>query len=256
LTIQNISCILGFKRWVLQFFISLYFFLLSGRYPETKLQTGIVMITFLVVDDHDYLRFGVTSIINANEDYRVVGEARDGATAIKLARESKPDIIIMDLGLGKDDGITISAQILKETPGIKIIALTVYREVSFIERAMKAGLKGYVSKNSIYSELLNAIQEVIKNRIYLCEESRAVYYLHQEKQKINIEKFNLLTEREKYILVMIAESKSLKLIAEETNLSEKTISTHKTNIMNKVGAENFTQLLFFCIRNKIIKDKD
>ena len=180
----------------------------------------------------------------------VVGQAANGRAAIKLAKELKPDIIIMDTVMPNLNGIEATRQILKELPDIKIIALSEHRDRRSICEMLKAGASGYVTKSCAFVELVSAIRSVASNQTYLSSEISGIVveeYLHSIAED-NESAYSVLTNREREILQLIAEGKATKVIAKELYVSIKTIEWHRSGIMKKLDLQSVAELVKYAIR--------
>ena len=204
----------------------------------------------LVVDDHSIMRKGVKLVISDMGITDQIFEASDEESAIKIALEEHPDLVIMDIGLKNEDGIDVSKKILELLPETKIIILTIHSTINFIQRALDAGIKGYVLKDSMYEELMMAIEKVSRGKTYLCENAFEIYNQYKNFMTMNV--MSKLTAHEKEILEQIAKGSSIKSIAAQFGLSEKTVSSHKVHIMNKLGIKNISELVLYSYQKGII----
>jgi two-component system, NarL family, response regulator NreC len=195
----------------------------------------------LIVDDHPLIRKGVIQLLSDVKIQDTVFEAEDGSSAIEIVLAEQPDLIIMDIGLKNEDGIILSKKILKLFPETNIIILTIHSTINFIQRALDAGVKGYILKDSIYQELLIAINKVRRGKTYLCENSFEIYKYYNNYS--SDDSLPNLSSHEKEILQQLVEGGTLKSIGTRFGLSEKTISVHKINIMKKLGVKNFSELI-------------
>jgi two-component system, NarL family, response regulator NreC len=204
----------------------------------------------LIVDDHSIMRKGIKQVLFDMGLTDTIFEAENGFSAVQISMDEKPDLIIMDVGLKTEDGIEIAGQILDKLPETKIIVLTIHSTIDFIQRAMDTGIKGYVLKDSMYEELMIAINKVRRGKTYLCENSFKVFSHY--KNFISATIFGKLTSHEKEILQQIAQGNSIKSIAFKYGLSEKTISSHKSHIMQKLGIKNMSELVLFASQKGLI----
>lgn len=207
-------------------------------------------LKLLVVDDHKVFAEGICNLIQTKPYIKIIGCANDDETALSMARELKPNYIIMDIGLQKKDGIEISKELLKEFPEMKIIILSMHSTYTHISRALDAGVSGYVLKDSSYFELLNAIDTVIHGKIFISEQIAGVYNKIKEREIKS--KMDRLSELEKTILKMTADGKSPKEISLDLNLTPKDVLNHKLDIMNKLEVESDVKLVKFAIRAGIL----
>lgn len=210
-------------------------------------------IMILLVDDHKITRDGIRSLIEKEQNMDIIAEAEDGHMAIKLSRKHCPDVIIMDINMPGLNGIDATQQILSEHPGIKIIALSMYSERRYVIGMLKAGVKGYLIKSSAFDELALAIKTVSKNKTYLSNQISDIMLQDYVFQRSSDDESTItsLTSREREILQLIAEGLNLEDIAAKINVSAKTVSTHRRNIMGKLNIYNVAGLTKFAIREGI-----
>lgn len=207
-------------------------------------------IKILIADDHGILREAITSLLNNEFGMEVIGEAQDGRTAVQLAKELHPDVIIMDIAMPGLNGIEATRQIVREMPNIKVIALSVYADRRSVREMLKAGASGYVPKQCAFKELVTAIQNVVSNQTYLSSRISGIVveeYVHRLEENDN-SAYSILTPREREVLQLIAEGKSTKAIAKELFVSNKTIEWHRRQLMNKLGAQSVAELVKYAIR--------
>ena len=189
-------------------------------------------IKILTVDDHPILREGIASIIQAEKDMIVVGEASNGREAIEVFRSKRPDVTLMDLQMPDLNGIAAIATIRQEHPQARIIVLTTYEGDVLTRRALKAGATGYILKDMIRTELLEAIRAVHLGRKYIPQKIAAELLEHYAEDD--------LSEREIEVLREVARGKSNKIIASHLSISEATVKAHMKNILLKLGASDRT----------------
>jgi len=207
-------------------------------------------IKIILVSDQKMLREGLRSLFQKQTDMEVIGETGSGKTAIQLAHELKPNVIIVDINPAKADGPDDIRHITGKFPGTKIIALSMYLENGFIEKMLKAGVSGYVNKGQPFFELLKAINSVTNDQTYLCPSTADVVmdgYI-QTLAKTNDSSYTGLTDREEDILKLLAEGKNAKQIALELGISAKTVDTHRQHIMRKLDLHSLPELTKYAIR--------
>jgi len=210
-------------------------------------------IKILLADDHQVLREGICSLLEKQGNIDVVAQAENGRTAVKISRELKPDVVIMDIAMPDLNGIEATRQILSESPDVKVIALSMHSDRRFVAEMLKAGASGYLLKNSAFQQLTNAIQTVMEGRNYLCPEIGEIVINDYVKKLSNNEatENSPLTAREREVLQLIAEGKSTKLIASELNVSIKTADTHRQQIMKKLNTRSVAGLTKYAVREGI-----
>jgi len=207
-------------------------------------------VKILLADDHRIMRDGLRSLIAKQPDMEVVAEAENGRTAVKLTRRFRPDVIVMDINMPDLNGIDATRRILAEFPGTKIIAFSMHTDHQFVAGALKAGVSGYLQKDSAFEELVRAIRTVVANQTYLSPKITADVVKGYVETLIADETAApaFLTDREREVVQLHAEGYTTKQIAEHLNLSVKTVETHRRNIMQKLDISSIAELTKFAIR--------
>jgi len=212
-------------------------------------------IRVLVADDHGVMRKGLRLQLEQNEHLEVVGEAADGREAVRLAEEKAPNIVIMDIGMPILNGIEATAQIVKSNPRIAVIILSMYSDESYLVRTLTAGAKAYLLKASADVDLIPAVQAVAQGKTFFSPAIAKVLledYLRQLQQRGLQDSYDLLTDREKEILQLLAEGKSNKEVASILDVSPYTVETHRTHMMQKLGLHSTADIVLYAVRKKII----
>ena len=206
-------------------------------------------IRIILADDHKIIRDGLCSLLKNEPDIKVVGEADDGRAAVEIARKLKPDIVIMDLAMPNLNGIEAIRQIIK-ADGIKVLALSMHSDKRFVVGALQAGASGYVLKDCASEELIRAIHIIVMNQTYLSPKiAELVVERYLRHQQIPLsQSASALTPREREVLQLIAEGKSIKEIAFTLSVSHKTIDTHREHIMQKLKIYSIAKLTKYAIR--------
>ena len=212
-------------------------------------------VRILVADDHGVVRKGLRLILERHDGLEVIGEAADGREAVRLGEELSPDIVIMDVGMPQLNGIDATAQILHRNPRAGVIILSMHSDEGYIVRALSAGAKGYLLKDSAEEDLIQAVRIVAQGRPFFSPRITQTLlddYVRQLRQKGLQDSYDLLTEREKEVLQLISEGKSNKEVATILGLSVYTVETHRTNLMQKLNLHNTAEIVLYAVRKKII----
>lgn len=212
-------------------------------------------IKILIADDHDVVRAGLHVLLQRQEDMEIVGEASDGPQVVRLAEELSPSLIVMDIAMPQLNGIDAAAQILNRDPDIKIIVLSMYADEEFLIRALTAGVKGYLLKDAVQADLIRAVRAVATGRSFFSPaiaQTLAEDYVRQLQSKGIEDSYELLTEREREVLQLLAEGKSNKEVATVLNVSPYTVETHRTHLMQKLNLHNTADIVLYAVRKKIV----
>ncbi|MHC4737397.1 MAG: response regulator transcription factor [Planctomycetota bacterium] len=206
-------------------------------------------VKILMADDHKIVREGLCALINSEPDMEVIGQAQDGREAIKLTRQLKPDVIVMDVNMPGMDGVDATRRIAKDFPDARIIALTMYPRKSFVTEMLDAGASGYILKDNAFTELVKAIKTVMVGETYLCTKAASVlvdHYVRNHPRNIPVNR--LLTNRQREVLKLLAEGKPTKEIALILKLSPKTVDACRRRVMEKLDVKNIAELVKYAIR--------
>lgn len=204
----------------------------------------------LIAEDHKLMAEGLCALINGRQDLDLVGVAHDGRAAVKLAAQLAPDIVLMDIGLPKLNGLEATRQIASRGRKVKVLALSMHSEKRYVEGMIKAGASGYMVKDCMFAELSEAIDTMIGGKTYLCRSvagSVLDNYFDNLKHDRTTENASL-TNREREVLQLIAEGRSTKEIAGDLNVSIKTVETHRRQIMGKLEIRNVAELTKYALR--------
>jgi DNA-binding NarL/FixJ family response regulator len=206
--------------------------------------------TILIADDHAIVRQGIRALLE-QDGFTVVGEARNGREAIRLATREAPMLALLDFSMPLLNGIDTAQEIQKRSPETMVLLLTMYNDEKYVIEALRAGIRGYVLKDQVASDLANAIREVVQGSIYLSPGiSRAVV---QNLLWQNDLPDDQLTGRERQVLQLIAEGNTTKDIAEMLHVSAKTVESHRAHIMRKLDLHNIAGLVRYAIREGMIQ---
>lgn len=211
-------------------------------------------IRVLLVDDHAMFREGVRSLLTSYDDIEVVGEATNGKEALEKVSHLNPDVVLMDIAMPVMGGIEAARRIQKESPGAKILTLTQYEDSEYILTVLRVGVKGYIPKIATAIELVSAIRTVYKGDSYLYP-SATTALIEEYLVQVGGEKndYERLTDREREILQLVAEGRANREIAEMLFISVKTVLRHRSDIMNKLGLHNRTELIKYAISKGLIE---
>ena len=209
-------------------------------------------IKVLVADDHPVVRKGLQSCLSRQERVKIVGEAADGDEALKQALELSPDVVLMDISMPRMNGLAPTEALRRQAPRIKILILSVHNNRDYIFRIIQAGAHGYVSKEASPEELMEAIESVHSGETYFTPDiaQAALSQLVQNNGKR--EPFSALTGREREVLVLVAEGRSNKEIANQLGIGVRTIETHRERIMRRLNIHSVASLTKFAIVNGLI----
>jgi two-component system, NarL family, response regulator NreC len=204
----------------------------------------------LLADDHKMLREGLRMLIEKLGQMTIAGEAENGVSAVRMARDLKPDLILMDITMPDLNGIEATRRIMTEAPGVKVIALSMHADKRFVRHMFAAGAAGYVLKISAFEEVAAAIRTVAAGRIYISPKIRdqvlADYVKQLTRSSATLE--SPLSSREREVLQMLAEGKSSRAIAECLHISVTTVDTHRKHIMDKLEFRSIAELTKYAIR--------
>jgi RNA polymerase sigma factor (sigma-70 family) len=212
-------------------------------------------VRILIADDHGIVRKGLRLQLEQHEEFQVVGEASDGREAVRLAEELSPDVIIMDIAMPNLNGIQATTQLVKKNPKLGVIMLSMHSDESYLTRTLTAGAKGYLLKDSADQDLYRAVQSVSEGKPFFSPTIAKTLledYMRQLQQRGLQDSYDLLTDREKEILQLLAEGKSNKEVAGQLNLSPSTVETHRTRIMQKLDLHSSADIVLYAVRKKII----
>jgi len=207
-------------------------------------------VKIMLADDHKIMRDGLRSLIEKLPGMEVVAEAENGRTAVKQTRRFRPDVIVMDINMPDLNGIDASRQIVAEFPGTKIIAFSMHTDHQFVAGALKAGVSGYLQKDSAFEELDRAIRTVVADQTYLSPNITGDVVKGYLEKLLTDESASpaFLTDREREVVQLYAEGHKTKQIADRLNLSVKTVETHRRKIMEKLDITSIAELTKFAIR--------
>jgi DNA-binding NarL/FixJ family response regulator len=209
----------------------------------------------LLADDHRLIRTGLRLVITQNPSLTVVGEADDGRQAVAMAAEHKPDVIVMDIGMPNLNGIEAARQISEAHPEIAIVMLSMHSDEGYVLRALNAGARAYLLKDSADADLSRAIEAVTEGKSFFSPAVSKLLlddYVRKLKRAGVEDSYDLLSPREREILQLVAEGHSSKEIANALNLSVYTVETHRSNLMQKLNLRGIPELILYAVRKGLI----
>jgi DNA-binding NarL/FixJ family response regulator len=207
-------------------------------------------IRIVLADDHAIVRHGLSRALQQEDDMEVVGQAEDGRTTVELARKLTPDVVVMDISMPDLNGIEATREIRRQTPHVKVIALSMHSAKRYVTEMFKAGAVGYLLKDCDFDELARAIRTVADGKTYVSPSISGVVVedmVHGE-EKPESNAFSILTQREREVLQLLAEGKTTKQIALRLHISPKTVEAHRLRVMNKLDIDNVAQLTKYAIQ--------
>jgi len=208
----------------------------------------------ILADDHEIFRAGLKSLIAKEDDFKIVGEAKDGQALLRLLKIIKCDVIVLDLSMPNMDGMTVLSTLREVYPDIKVLVLTMLKDPEHFRHAMTSGALGYVLKDDAYEELILALRVICKGKQFVSQPvssfltERYVRSLNESDSP----SLEILTKREQQILKMVANGMASKNIASQLNLSIRTVETHRSNLSNKLGIKTTAALVKFAISKGLV----
>jgi len=212
-------------------------------------------IRILLADDHNIMRRGLRLLLERQPGFEVVGEAADGRQAAEQAEETKPDVVVLDIAMPNMSGIEAAQRIRALLPQAAIVILSMHSDEGYVLRALKAGAKGYLLKDSAESDLIEAIKAVSEGKAFFSPEISKILvedYVRDMKKRGAEDSYELLTSREREILHLLAEGKSNKDVATLLNLSLYTVETHRRNLQDKLNLHSLAEVILYAVRKGLI----
>jgi len=213
-------------------------------------------IRVLLADDHGLLRKGVRSVLEQDSAIAVIGEAGDGTEAVQMARDLHPDVVVMDIAMPRLNGLEAAALLTRKEKRLGILILSMYSDEEYLVRALTAGVRGYLLKDSAEPDLVRAVRAVASGKTFF---SPAIVdmllddYVVRLQQQETQDSFELLTDREKQVLQLLAEGHTNKEVAAVLGLGVSTIETHRLNLMQKLNLHNTAELVLYAVKKKILQ---
>lgn len=214
-------------------------------------------LRILVADDHEIVRRGLVSLIKSRTDWEICAETDNGRTAVEKARELKPDIAVLDIGMPVLNGLEATRQILHDNPTVRVVILTISDSEQLMREVLDAGARGFLLKSDAARDLITAVEALQHNKTFFTARVAQMVlsgYLGRTSTPSRPEPaLPNLTAREREVVQLLAEGKSTKEVAVELSLSVKTAETHRSNIMRKLGLHSVSELVLYAVRNNIIQ---
>jgi two-component system, NarL family, response regulator NreC len=212
-------------------------------------------LRILLADDHIVVRTGLRALLERQPNLEVVGETENGRETVELAPSLEPDVVVMDVAMPVLNGIEATKTIVTQRPATAVVILSMHADESYVMRALKAGARGYLLKDSAAADLISAIQAVSQNKSFFSPKVSRILaedYVRVLKQKGAVDTYDLLTSREREILQLLAEGKANKEVATVLNISPYTVETHRRHILEKLDLHNPAELILYAVRKGII----
>jgi two-component system, NarL family, response regulator NreC len=212
-------------------------------------------IRIVLADDHTVMRAGLRLLLERQPNLTVVGEAADGRQAVELAQQERPDVVIMDIAMPHMNGVEAARQIVNHSPETAVAILSMHSDESYVIRSLKAGARAYLLKDSAETDLLEAVHAIREGKSFFSPAVRRILkedYVHQLEEMGAEDSYELLTNREREVLQLVAEGKSNKEVANLLNLSLYTVETHRTHILQKLNLHSVPELILYAVRKGII----
>lgn len=209
----------------------------------------------LLADDHSIVRRGMRSLLETEESVEIVAEAADGLEALRLCEEHQPDLLILDVAMPKLNGIDVAARVQKMQPPPRAIMLSMHLDESYVMRSLNAGARGYLLKDATDEDLLPAIRAVAAGKSYFSPAVSGVLaaeYIEQLQERGLTDSYDLLTDREKEVLQLLAEGRSNKEVAALLEVGLSTVETHRGNLMQKLGLHSTAEIVLYAVRKRLI----
>jgi two-component system response regulator NreC len=213
-------------------------------------------IRILLADDHAVVREGIRALVERQPDMAVIAEAAHGRACVELAEQHAPDVVMMDVAMPEMNGIEAARRILASNPKIGVLMLSMHHDESYVLRSLKAGARGYVLKDSPRDDVLAAIRAVAAGRSFVSRKVSAILqedYVRQLESRGLEDSYDLLTDREREILQLLAEGRANKEVAGLLNISLTTVETHRGHILRKLSLHSTADLILYAVRKGIIR---
>ncbi len=211
-------------------------------------------ISILLADDHPIVRHGLRALLEAEPDFRIVDEVDDGLDAVEQVERLKPDVLVLDLMMPGLNGLEVTRQVGRRSPGTRVVVLSMYANEAYVLEALRNGATGYVLKKSSPDELVQAVREVVAGQSFLSRSlsQRAIEAYKQKAQEVPPDRYDRLTNREREVLHLAAEGYSNADIATRLSISPRTVEMHRGNMMRKLGLSAQADLIRYAFQRGIL----
>jgi two-component system response regulator NreC len=212
-------------------------------------------LRLVLADDHNMMRSGLRLLLEREAGFSVVGEASDGREAIEITDAQTPDVVVMDVAMPNLNGIEAARRVTSSHPNTSVIILSMHSDESYVLRALNAGARGYLLKDSAESDLIAAVYAVSEGKAFFSPAISKLLvedYVRQLRQRGVEDSYELLTPRERELLQLLAEGKTTKEIASALNLSPHTVETHRANVLRKLNLNSLPELILYAVRKGVI----
>lgn len=212
-------------------------------------------VQILLADDHTVMRSGLKLLLEREPGFSVVAEAGDGRSAIEMVEKLAPDVVVMDIAMPNLNGIEAAARITDAHPKISVVMLSMHSDEAYVLRALKAGARGYLLKDSAESDLIHAVRNVSQGKTFFSPAISNLLvedYIRELRERRVEDSYELLTPRERELVQLLAEGKTTKEIAAGLNLSPYTVDTHRSNLMRKLNLNSLAELILYAVRKGVI----
>ena len=213
-------------------------------------------IRILLADDHAVLRAGLRALLGAQEDLEVVGEASDGAEAVRLTQKLRPDVVVMDIGMPGVNGIDATARIKRDLPAAKVLILSMHDDQGYLRQVLRAGASGYVLKKAADTELLAAIRAAVRGEIFLDPALAKALVDEVMEPKVAAGEALALSDREREVLRLLAHGHTNQQVADRLCIGVKSVETYKARLMEKLGLKGRAELVRYALQHGLLKDTD
>jgi DNA-binding NarL/FixJ family response regulator len=214
-------------------------------------------VSILLADDHQVVRLGLRTLIEAEPDFKVVGEAKDGLEAKALAERLKPDVLIVDLMMPGLNGMEVARQARQLTPATRTIVLSMKSDEAYVLEALRNGAAGYILKQADVNDIVHAVRMVMDGQLYLSSQlsQRAIEAYRQKAEAATTDQYDLLTPREREVLQLVAEGHTSAAIAGRLVISPRTVEMHRANVMRKLGLRSQAELVRYAVWRGILPNE-